>query len=428
MFLLDEVELLGELTDRQSTNKIYHMLLTQLAVPQSPVCIATGTDNGDILKISEMSMMVPIVLSLTPLTYNYRQNWQEMTDYLNEKDGLSIIVDEQNDKVMQALVQASYKIPRLLFFAHQAWYAHKSDPTRNKVFPLQGFEAMAKRYYREMFAVLSSYSNQELSHIIFACGVRWEVNEDGSCIPGTNLKWTELIKSAIVFPDGHNGFIFPFGLVWSDVNKESDRKSEVLEFSSSLIKNIDVKQLFWTHDQISSYGQTVAGKQFESAIACSLAVRYYLLRTNKKSPITLRDLFGSLVGAYSDFNVNLSQGIYYPVRNEAFASDKDLPPAVIHNKKISNAHHDLIVPTDSGNVAISVKASTEMAKPGEVIKQTKVRKGSEEEARLIWMYLGESDERHQQVPVLNGYSVCNRHSIDTLIFWKKLDKENKTPT
>ena len=107
-----------------------------------------------------------------------------MTDYLNEKDGLFIIVDEKYDKVLQALVQASYKIPRLLFFAHQAWYAHKCDPTRNKVFPR--FEAMAKRYYREMFAVLSSYSNNELSHIIFACGVRWEVNEDGSCKPGTN--------------------------------------------------------------------------------------------------------------------------------------------------------------------------------------------------------------------------------------------------
>ena len=52
VFLLDEVQHLGKLTDRQSTfssQERYHtqlsLLLTQLAVPQSPVCIATGTDN-----------------------------------------------------------------------------------------------------------------------------------------------------------------------------------------------------------------------------------------------------------------------------------------------------------------------------------------------------------------------------------------------
>ena len=429
IFLLDEVQSLNKTTERPSSYSCdppkFHsqlsLLLTQLAVKQYPICICTGTDNGNIMNITEMSRIVPIVLSLAPLSKEYSRNWKEMTDQKNMETGLSIQIDENTDKVMQALVQASYKIPRLLLFAHDTWYDYKKNPTQNGVFPLQVFEVKAQRYYFEMFSALGSYSQRELAHIILSCGIRWTVSREQEYVPGTNIQWRELIRAAVVFPDGHNGFIFPFGLIWS-AHQDFTRKALVIDFVSSVVKNLDVRNLFLTHDQLSSYGQMVAGVQFEKTLVSALAVRYYILKLDPSiSRVTLENLFACRVGAYSNFLVDFSQGIHYPERTAATVSDVNLPPAVIHNMQIPSAHHDIILPTDNGNVAISVKP--QMAKPGEVDKQLKIDKSSQEAARLIWFYLG--DELNIKLPILNGFSVCNRHAIETLLFWKRLNNKKR---
>ena len=175
VFLLDEIQGLSKTTNRASTydrdnvnryHTLLSLLLTQLAGKHKPICICTGTDDGDLSNTTEMSQIAPEMLSLHPLVNDYRQYWQELTKFENQERGLSISVEER-DQVMDALIHASCKIPRLLRFAHEVWYDHKSDPSDNKVFYLEAFEKKALTFYRQTFEIVWKLSTNDLSHLVF---------------------------------------------------------------------------------------------------------------------------------------------------------------------------------------------------------------------------------------------------------------------
>ena len=79
VFLFDEVQKLCVPTDNisiyDSSASRYHTLLTliliNISTKHQPICICTGTNNGEILSITEGSSIVPQVLSLTPLVQHY---------------------------------------------------------------------------------------------------------------------------------------------------------------------------------------------------------------------------------------------------------------------------------------------------------------------------------------------------------------------
>ena len=83
VFLFDEIQSLTRSIAKCHTR--LSLLLTQLATSHNPVCICTGTDHGS---LSETSRVVPILLSLTPLTNEYMRHWNEMTDVKNLEPGL----------------------------------------------------------------------------------------------------------------------------------------------------------------------------------------------------------------------------------------------------------------------------------------------------------------------------------------------------
>ena len=61
------------------------------------------------------------------------------------------------------------------------------------------------------------------------------------------------------------------------------------------------------------------------------------------------------VETLSDIYVDFSLGMILPEK-EAFVN-QELPLAVIHNCKTHNAHHDIILPSNKGNIAVSSRAS-----------------------------------------------------------------------
>ena len=76
VFLLDEIQTICHSTSIRSkrnsdgSDKMHtflSLLLTQLAGKHNPICICTGTNDGDIIAITEISVIIPQVLSLTPL-------------------------------------------------------------------------------------------------------------------------------------------------------------------------------------------------------------------------------------------------------------------------------------------------------------------------------------------------------------------------
>lgn len=82
VFLLDEIQTLCHPTNvkssllRDGTPQMHSQLslmLTQLAVKLKPVCICTGTNNGNLISITEKSKVLPKVLSLTPLVSDYEE-------------------------------------------------------------------------------------------------------------------------------------------------------------------------------------------------------------------------------------------------------------------------------------------------------------------------------------------------------------------
>ncbi|KAJ3308618.1 hypothetical protein HDV04_001031 [Boothiomyces sp. JEL0838] len=449
VFLLDEIQTLCRSTNIQSQytaggvkmHTFLSLLLTELAGIHRPICICTGTNNGEIISITKMSAIIPQVLSLTPLVHDYWRFWTEMTNYYNQGK-LKPIQMAGDEELINCLVYASYQIPRLLFIAHQVWFATRQTNSQNREYLIKNYEAEAIEYYKEMATALTNFTVEDLSHIILCCGVHRSIKDESSCVPGTKIKWSFLIQQSLIFPYLDNCYLFPFTLVWREdpdatpTTKDTLKsiKVQVKEYCNQAVKNLDIKDLFLSFDTICRFDLYNLEIYYESLFASSLAVKYYLWKLLATSGDTLAP-FSRLYdfrGADSEsskslldkFRLDLSGGIFYP-STEAFV-DQSLPAAVIHNRVHHNAHHDIILPTQLGYIPVSVKASFTYGSK-KIDEQWYVSKTSSEKVeQLIWLYLGSLQKEGKQpnVAFLNGSGVCNGLALDIFILVKNLKRKN----
>jgi hypothetical protein len=449
VFLLDEIQSICIETNVVSTRNVdgvkmhtwLSLLLTQLAGKHRPICICTGTNNGNIFSITEMSAIIPEILSLTPLVNDYMEYWTEMTNYYNGNRKTSVQLDG-DEELIHCLVYASYQIPRLLFIAHQIWFKIRQTSTTNREYFLQNFEEEAIKYYKEMRTVFTNFTVCEIAHIILSCSVHWSVNDLNSCVPGTSIKWSALIQKALIFPYLENCYLFPFTLVWRENpsvptiegEKLKAIKCNVEKYCEQKVKNLKIRELFLSFDEICQADLFHFGIMYESLFVSSLAVKYYLWKILQPETVSLVS-FSSLYdfgGAESEgsrkqlaqFQLDFSEGICYP-ENEAF-TNQNLPKAVIHNRFTHNAHHDIILPTQQGGIPVSAKASfdydTKKMNEQLLLSNTSNMKV----AQLIWLYLGnvKKAEIHDNVAFLDGSGVCNGLSIDLFVLVKRLKSQN----
>ncbi len=452
VFLLDEIQRLCVSTeiissyapDGPKNHSLLSLLLTELAGKHRPICICTGTNNGNIISITEYSSIIPKIFSLTPLTKEYVEYWEYMTAFRNSSDGIQI--DYGDADLVNSLVYASYQIPRLLFVAHQVWYDLRKKSTKNREYYMQKFEEEAITYYGEMCRLLTNgeFSTSDIAHIILCCGVHYSVDDIYSNVPGTNVKWNQLIQSSLIFPYLDNCYVFPFTLVWSDRADNTpttrrtfnDKKSEIEDLASRLVENLDVKSLFVSYDEICSMDLYHIGIFYESLFVESLAVKYYIttiITGSDFQPFSkLYDADGEDISRLSDYEVNLKEGIDFP-DTEKFTTDLSLPSAVIHNKHHHNAHHDMLIPVKARNgkrinIAVSVKASFNLSTDRTIQTQRLSSKSpkSTPVTILIWLYLGDVDRetRYENVVFMNGSGCCNGLAIDQFVLLKKLKSSN----
>jgi hypothetical protein len=198
-----------------------------------------------------------------------------------------------------------------------------------------------------------------------------------------------------------------------------------------------LQDLFLSYDQLCQCSLFNLGSLYESLFASSLAIKYRICKLAKKSienMVPFCDIY-DFGGAERDqaeyfarsLKTDLSQGIFYS-DTELFI-DQSLPPAVIHNKNARNAHHDIILPTNQGNIPISAKAFVNLAGADVIKKQLFLSKNSAETSNmLIWLYLGSRDTelKYQNVAFINGSGCCNGLALDMLILVKKLKTLNNT--
>jgi hypothetical protein len=87
------------------------------------------------MAITDLSTIIPQVLSLTPLVKDCWEYWTEMTAYLNTYRPKSDPIRMDNDdELNNCLVYASYQIPRLLFIVHKVWFKSRQDSCKNREF------------------------------------------------------------------------------------------------------------------------------------------------------------------------------------------------------------------------------------------------------------------------------------------------------
>jgi hypothetical protein len=446
VFLLDEIQLLCIPTSVASRYSKVHsrlsLLLTQLAGKIKPLCVCTGTNSGKIISITEKSAILPQVISLTPLVQDYFEYWTQLTAYAKQKDTNTLHVQMDTDKdLIDALVYASYQIPRLLFLAHTTWFeGRRKGSAENRLFFIQQFEQQAIDYYDEMVHILKLYNVKTIAHIILACGVHWKVRDVYSNVPGTETTWSELIEKSLIFPYLDDCYLFPFSLIWNVALSPdtTNNKAEIETLCSQLVSNLDVRDIFLSYDILCAWENYNFGVGFETLFASSLAVKYYLVSLATKSsefhPFTAIYDVDSSEKSYKileKFAVNFSQGISLP-ETEAFVNSVDSICAVIHNKKIHNAHHDIILPsTVNGkkvNIAVQAKASFDLSSKKTVEKQLCVSPHVQDQVQLLlWLYLGEENKEnmYRDVAFLDGSGCCNGLALDFFILIKKLKAQSE---
>ena len=453
VFLLDEIQNLCYPTNVISSflrDKIPQMhsqlslLLSQLAGKLKPVCICTGTNNGNIISITEKSKFLPQVLSLTPLVSEYEEFWKQLTDYSNKSSPQYRQVKMDSDKVLiEALVYASYQIPRLMVIAHSIWFKlRKQDTTENRKYYIQEFEKKAIDYYGEMVSVFNDFENEEIAHILLACGVHWIVENEESNVPGTKIPWANLIQKSLVFPYLDGCYLFPFSLVWRVAisPKTSNKRQDIENICAELVPNLDVKDLYISYDMLCCWENYNLGVGYETLFGSSLAVKYYLQSISTGSSgayfsfPAVYDISSSDLPAFdimAEYKVNFSQGISLPSR-EVFANGADLGFAVVHNRNMHNAHHDLILPAcvsgKTVNIAVQAKASFDLSDKKTILKQLLVSpKSLEPVKQLFWLYLGKNqrEKKFNSIVFLDGSGCCNGLALDFLILVKKLTSENQ---
>jgi ribosomal protein S26 len=447
VFLLDEIQKLCRPTNVESsfkqdgTSQMHSqlsLLLTQLAGKLKPVCICTGTNSGKIISITEKSAILPQVLSLTPLVSEYREFWKQLTAFSNQSSSQDCKVKMDSDEdLIDALVYASYQIPRLLCIAHSVWFKlRKQGATNNREFYIQAFEQEAINYYDEMVQILKQYKIDDIAHILLACGVHWIVDNEASNVPGTEISWAKLIQESLVFPYLHGCYVFPFSLIWrvATTPGTSNKKVEIEAKCAELVPNLDVKNLYISYDTLCSWENYNLGVGYETLFASSLAVKYYLryVSTGKTGYFSFWDIYDIYDWEereiMDEYKFDFSQGISLPTR-EVFANVADLGFAVVHNRNIHNAHHDLILPAlkrgEIVNIAVQAKASFASPNDKAIEKQLLVSPTSLEQVKqLFWLYLGK-EKTVDSIVFLNGSGCCNGLALDFFILVKKLRSKNQ---
>ena len=453
VFLLDEIQGLCKPTTVQSKLKgnhvIYHsflsLLLTQLAGKHKPVCICTGTNSGNIINITEKSKIIPQFISLATLhkEEDYIKFWMQRTKYLTVKSNQMVDITGDADMI-NSLIYASYQIPRLLLIAHKAWFNYKTTShLTDRIAPLQSYEDNAIQYYAEMAELLfnPNFTVNDIAHILMCCGVQWKVRDINSCVPGTNIEWKLLIESSLIFPYLENCYIIPFRLMWAartpstrPVGDYTRTKTGIEELCKGLISNFNINDLFVSYDAIRQLSLYKLGICYETLFASSLAAKYYLRRVEQKqNSIPLLELYDfggddkSGSNLLSGFLVDFSSGIHLQ-KQEVFVNSCNLSSAVIHNKTIQKAHHDIILKgtrsTVTLNIPVSCKASFGLSPDKTIQSQLKISKSNNTTVDLlVWLYLGNENREEQyqnNVVFMNGDGCCNGLALDMLILTKKL--------
>ena len=442
VFLFDEVQSLTETTDVISKfsekDTRYHTLLSllfiQLSTKHRPVCICTGTYDGEIKSITDHSCLYPQVYSLTPLVNDYLEYWKQMTDEYNKNSDPQYYIQMAGDEdLIRSLAYASYQIPRLLFVAHQIWLDLRQKGITDKETYIQSYDDTARIYYTELWSVLDNYTPEEIAHIILCCGVHWTVEDASLCVPGTNIKWNNLIWQSIIFPYLDDCYMFPFTLVWRNGREDSQEKikSNIENYCRQTVKNLDVKDLFLSFDTVKSFDLNQLRVCFESLFSSSVAVKYFIRRlsdTSGRQSVRFTSIYDFKRAArhyfkepekkseplLTEMELNLSEGLFYP--NSEITARDTLPLAVVHDKENHNAQHAILLPTDMGVIAVSTKAAFD-ADREDLEKQLRLSTQSDENvAQLLFLYFGSSPngEKVENLPFLDGSGVCNGRSIDLL--------------
>lgn len=123
----------------------------------------------------------------------------------------------EDENVMNALIYASFQIPRLMMIAHSIWYDYETKShLTDRTSPLQVYEDKAVEYYAEIteFLFNPQFKLEDISHIIMCCGVQWNVEDINVKVPGTDIEWQILIDNSLVFPYVEECYLFPFSLLW----------------------------------------------------------------------------------------------------------------------------------------------------------------------------------------------------------------------
>ena len=423
VFLLDEIQQLCVTTTEPSTydsrfHTLLSLLLTQLAGQYNSLCICTGTNNGRILKITDMSRINPRVLSLTPLKTGFLQNWEEMTNHDNLVSGKGTL-ELKETQLIKSLIYATYKIPRLLVIAHDVWFKHLHNSQRD-VHCLIEYEAEAKLYYKEMEDIWYEFTPQDIAHMIFATGCRWTVRDPDRNVPGTSIAWNFLIEKSLIFPYHKDYYLFPFGLIWSNTDHCKEHRLKVEQACQALVKNVDIKHLFMSYSEICICNAYDLGMLFEKLLTASFAIKYYLYRLEYgEVDVKFDSLYNLHQSAPPLHNrtIDFSQGIDFPDKEATVESCTT--QTVTRNRESPTAHHDIILYSKEGPIPLQVKASFKTPTSKQINSQLKVCKQSDKHVTLlIWISLiNETSSRikqrfNQNVVFLDGSGVCNGISID----------------
>jgi hypothetical protein len=164
--------------------------------------------------------------------------------------------------------------------------------------------------------------------------------------------------------------------------------------------------------------------------ASSLAVKYYLRsisKGNNSGYLRFPKIYdiSSSNPTLNKYEVNFSHGISLPI-DEVFTNVPNLGFAIVHNRNIRNAHHDIILPTRTNqgfvNIAVQAKLSYDLSDRATLDKQLLVSPKSLEKVKLLfWLYLGDN-RREEKFEFLNG---SNGLALDFFILVKKLSPKIK---
>jgi hypothetical protein len=443
VFLLDGIHRLTSETNVQSSFKEdgtpqmhspLSLLLTQLAGKFKPVCICSGPYSGNIESILEKSTISPQVLSLTPLVNDYCELWKQLTAYSNQNSPQYSDIKIDDEDLRDALVFASYQIPRLLCIAHSVWFDLRTKGiVSNREFYIQMFEQEAIQYYSEMVDILRDYSTEDIAHILLSCGVHWIVDDVNKNVPGTDIPWALLIRRSLIFPYLDGCYIFPFPLVWRVAESRNfpNKKEDIENKCAELVPNLNVKDLFTPYDELCSWENCRLGVGYETLFASSLAVKYYLrsISTGNSGYFSLSAIYDisrfdfPALNIMKKYEVNFSHGISLPA-HEVYTNTVDLDLAVVHNRNTHNAHHDLILParTSIGIVNIAVHAKVSFSDIGTIAKQFLVSPECLEQVQqLFLLYLGkiQREKTFDSVVCLDGRGCCNGLTLNSFILVKK---------